>query len=169
MINKLKPKHKQVEFIDLCCGIGSFHYSMTKINKESKCILACDILQSAKNTYKENYNIDPLDDLRAIDYLKYNADIVFSGNPCQSFSNIGNRKGLKDNRGNLFLWIIDNVASLQKYPIFVFENVANLLTIEKGEIFKELKSRIEKYNYIVWYKVLLCSDFGIPQIEKEYL
>lgn len=167
LIDNLKPKTKQIQFIDLCCGIGSFHYSMTNINKNSKCVLACDILKSAQNTYKENYNIEPLNDLTKIKYLNYNADVVFSGNPCQSFSNIGNRKGLNDERGNLFLWIIENIINLQKYPIFVFENVANLLTIGKGEIFKQLKTRIEDYNYIVWYKVLLCSDYGIPQNRKR--
>lgn len=171
---------KQINFIDLCCGIGSFHYSIKKVNPDSKCILACDILKSARNTYKENYNLEPFCDLHDIDYSKYEAEVVFSGNPCQSFSNIRKRKGLNDSRGNLFLWIIENILGLKKYPCFVFENVYNLLKIgeirlkpdsnyfvEKGKIFETIKSKIESYNYLVWYKVLLASDYGIPQNRKR--
>ena len=165
-INKNKSQQflnstlKQIKFIDLCCGIGSFHYSIKKINPNSKCILACDILKSARNTYKENYNLESLCDLKDIDYSKYEADIVFSGNPCQSFSNIGKRKGLEDSRGNLFLWIIENILGLKKYPCFVFENVYNLLKINEGKTFEELKTKIESYNYLV-------SDYGIPQNRKR--
>lgn len=169
LIQELKQKQlkNNINFIDLCCGIGSFHYSMKKSNIKSNCILACDILKSARNTYKENYNVEPLNDLQDIDYSKYEADIVFSGNPCQSFSNIGKRKGLEDSRGNLFLWIIENILGLKKYPCFVFENVYNLLKIEEGKIFELIKTKIESYNYLVWYKILLASDYGIPQNRKR--
>lgn len=151
-------------FVDLCCGIGSFHLSM---GDRGQCVMACDILPSAKLTYKENYNIECLDDLTRVDYSTINADIVFSGNPCQSFSNIGKRAGLEDSRGDLFNFIIDNIVSTQKYKVIVFENVDGLTTHNNGETFKYLLSKIKALDYNVLWRVLLCSDYGIPQNRKR--
>ena len=163
MLAELSPV-KRYSFIDLCCGIGSFHYSMSN---RGTCVMACDILPFAKNTYYSNYGIECMDDLTKIDYTKINADIVFSGNPCQSFSNIGQHKGLDDQRGDLFNFIIDNIMSLQKYKVFVFENVDGLLSHNDGKTLKYLLNKIKLLKYNVLYKVLLCSDYGIPQNRKR--
>lgn len=163
----LLPFHYIPTYIDLCCGIGSFHYAMNEIFDYSRCVLASDILPSAKNTYYENYKIYPHDDLKMIDYENINADIVFSGNPCQSFSQIGNRKGLDDERGDLFNFIINNIMRLDKYKIFVFENVHGLITHDKGNTIKKLIQMINDVGYNAKYEVLLCSDYGIPQNRKR--
>lgn len=152
-------------FIDLCCGIGSFHLAASELDFE--CVMACDILKTARQTYKANYDMKPLKDLRDIDYSKFSAEIVFSGNPCQSFSNIGKHGGLEDERGDLFNFIIENIMSLRRFPIFVFENVVGLLSHEEGRTFSFLKEKIEEKGYSVLYKVLLCSDYGIPQNRKR--
>ena len=41
-----------MKYIDLFCGIGSFHYSFKKFGWE--CVMACDLEESARNTYKKN-------------------------------------------------------------------------------------------------------------------
>ena len=46
-----------VTYIDLFCGIGSFHYSFKKI-KLGMCNV--DIDNAVKETYKENYGLFPL-------------------------------------------------------------------------------------------------------------
>ena len=50
-----------VKYIDLFCGMGSFHYSFQKLG--FKCVMASDNYTPAKETYKQNYNIDVLDDI----------------------------------------------------------------------------------------------------------
>lgn len=164
---EIEKDDKKLTFIDLCCGIGSFHYSMVKNNKKTKCILACDILKTARETYKNNYNIEPMCDLKDINYNEYDADILFSGNPCQAFSQIGKRKGFEDERGDLFNFILDNIVSLQKYNIIVFENVYGLYTHDNGNTLKYIIDELNKYNYKVVIKILLCSNYGIPQNRKR--
>ena len=156
--------HPEYKFIDLCCGIGSFHYAM---RDSGKCVLACDILTAAQKTYERNYKIRCLGDLTKIDYAKYNADIVFSGNPCQSFSNIGKRNGFADERGDLFNYIIDNIIGIKKYKVVVFENVIGLCTHDSGNTLRYIITKIESYGYSVIYRTLLCSDYGIPQNRKR--
>ena len=158
--------HK-ITFVDLCCGIGSFHYSLKNVHNNSECILANDILKCARETYKMNYHVEPSQDIRDTDYSKITADIVFSGNPCQSFSQIGKRDGLEDSRGDLFNYIIENVLGTRSFKIAVFENVEGLLTHDSGKTFSKIIKGIESKGYSVLYRKLLCSEFGIPQNRKR--
>ena len=162
------PKQSMpLKFIDLCCGIGSFHYSMLKTNPESECVMACDILESARSTYEYNYKHIPLCDLKDINFNDYKADVLFSGNPCQAFSQIGKHKGFIDERGDLFNYILDKIVALETYNVIVFENVYGLYTHDGGKTFEYIIGELRKYNYKVITKILTCSDYGIPQNRKR--
>ena len=106
---KFKIKEsKVIKYIDLFCGIGSFHYSLKKLGWE--CVLACDIEKSAQDTYQENYNMKALGDIYKIDPKTVgHYDILCAGFPCQPFSQAGFHKGFEDKknkRGVLFYEIM---------------------------------------------------------------
>ena len=61
--------------------------------------------------------------------------LVYGGAPCQSFSVFGQRKGMDDPRGTL-LWDYLRVIRDIEPTCFIFENVAGLLTIDDGKVFK---------------------------------
>jgi len=156
---------EKIKFIDLFCGIGSFHYSFEKVGFE--CVMACDISKSAIDTYEKNYKIKPLGDITDIEpknIPKFN--IVCAGFPCQPFSNIGKHKGMNDDRGMLFYQIMKFV-SYHKPEIILLENVPALLKHDSGKTFLKIKNDIIKENYNVEYNVLLCSNYGIPQNRKR--
>lgn len=50
-----------VKYIDLFCGMGSFHYSFKKLGFE--CVMACDIYAAARNNYRLNHGMNPLGDI----------------------------------------------------------------------------------------------------------
>ena len=52
----------QYKYIDLFCGIGGFHQALDKLGK--KCILACDIDKDCRIVYKDNYNIEPIHNIK---------------------------------------------------------------------------------------------------------
>ncbi|MFA6308647.1 MAG: DNA (cytosine-5-)-methyltransferase, partial [Clostridia bacterium] len=62
--------------------------------------------------------------------LENEIDILTAGFPCQAFSIAGDRKGFEDERGNLFLSIINLVKQLdsahKKPRVLFLENVKNL-------------------------------------------
>ena len=47
---------KEVKYIDLFCGMGSFHYSFQKLG--FKCVMASDIYKPAKETYQSTKRAD---------------------------------------------------------------------------------------------------------------
>jgi len=158
-------KKKTIKFIDLCCGIGSFHNSFKKLGWE--CILSSDIDETTHEPYEKNYGIRPLGDLYKIDPKKIKPyDILCAGFPCQSFSQAGQHKGFDDSRGQIFHEIMKFVKT-NKPKVVVLENVSALLNHDNGGTFITIKGLLEKENYIIRHKILKCSDYGIPQMRKR--
>ena len=156
-----------VRFIDIFCGIGSFHYSFKKLNWE--CVMSCDIDDAVRETYKENYGLTPLGDITEIQPENVPTyDILCAGFPCQSFSQCGKHKGFGDDRGTLFFNIIKFIE-YHKPKIIILENVQGLLNHDGGRTFERIKNDIEKADYAVTYKVIKCSDYGLPQMRKRLI
>lgn len=156
---------KVVKYIDLFCGIGSFHYSFQKLG--FKCVMACDIYKPAKDNYKHNYNMEILDDI--CDIIPSNIesyDILCAGFPCQCWSQAGHQKGFKDSRGTMFSQVM-RFVKINIPKIIILENVPALLNHDKGKSFDKMKKELEGEGYTVIYKVLKCSDYGIPQMRKR--
>jgi DNA (cytosine-5)-methyltransferase 1 len=55
------------------------------------------------------------------------------------------------------------ILKARQPKFFVCENVKGLVTLQKGEILKKVVTEFESVGYKVKYKVLLASNFGIPQ------
>lgn len=156
-----------LKFVDLFCGIGSFHYSFDKFGWE--CVMSCDIDNAVKQTYKENYNQEPLGDITKIEPKDITPfDILCAGFPCQPFSQCGQHKGFEDERGTLFFNIMKFVK-FHKPKIIILENVQGLLAHDNGNTFQTIKTQIESEHYIVGHRVLKCSDYGIPQMRKRLI
>jgi DNA (cytosine-5)-methyltransferase 1 len=163
----LNIENKKMRFVDLFCGIGSFHHSFQKLGWE--CVMASDIDKAVHETYKENYGMQPLGDITTIDPQTIPMyDILCFGIPCQPFSQCGQRKGFEDNRGTLFFHVMKFVE-FHKPSILILENVQGLLNHDQGRTFERIKQEIEAANYSITYKVIKCSDYGLPQMRKRLI
>lgn len=159
--------NNQIKYIDLFCGIGSFHYSFKKLGW--KCIMACDIDDAVKKTYENNYELKPLDDITFIEAQDIpNYDILCAGFPCQPWSQCGKQKGFNDKRGTIFYHIMKFIK-YHNPKIIILENVQGLLNHDNGNSFSKMKLEIENENYLVKYTVLKCSDYGLPQMRKRLI
>jgi len=93
-------------------------------------------------------------------------DILVAGLPCQAFSGIGQQGGLKDRRGQLFLPLCTLLRKVRpKY--FVFENVASIVSKKNEFNFWLIMQAFYTHGYVVRYKKLLSSDYGVPQNRKR--
>ena len=156
---------EKIKFVDLFCGIGSFHYSFKKLGWE--CVMACDIIKNARDIYKLNYGMEALGDIYDIDPKTVKPyDILCAGFPCQPFSQAGKHKGFDDERGTLFYQVMKFVK-INEPGVVILENVQGLLNHDGGKTFDKIKGDLKKEKYDLVYKVLNCSEYGIPQMRKR--
>ena len=166
-LNKGIMNGAKIKYIDLFCGIGSFHNSFRK--KGWECILASDIDETTHEVYSQNYGIKPRGDIYKIDEKTVpHYDILCAGFPCQAFSQAGKQAGFSDKRGVLFMEIL-RFAKYHKPKILALENVQGLLKHDGGNTFNVISEKINEAGYNIHHKVLKCSDYGIPQMRKRLI
>lgn len=157
----------ELRFIDLCCGIGGFHYALKNLG--CKCVLASDIDEECRANYEINHKIKPVGDLTKIDIKTIpNFDILCSGFPCQPFSKAGEQKGFVDNRGNIFFDIC-KIIEYHKPKYLILENVRNLASHDNGNTWNVIKSKINELNYNTYEKPVILNTlyFGVPQTRER--
>ena len=158
---------EQLKFIDLCCGIGGFHYALQ--NMGYTCVMASDIDEECRRNYELNHKIKPLGDLKNIDVRSIpNFDILCAGFPCQPFSKAGGQKGFVDDRGNIFFDIC-NIIKHHNPKYLLLENVRNLVSHDKGNTWDVIRTKINELNYHTYEKPIILNTlyFGIPQSRER--
>lgn len=176
----------------LFAGVGGiclgFKNAKTK-NSKYKLLWANEIDEYACETYRNNFSHQLLEgDIKLVLHpekiadkkeqkyyqdlhekiLKEPIDILNGGFPCQAFSIAGERKGFEDDRGNLFLNIIDLIEQLgekfYKPRVLFLENVKNLQAHDNKKTYVHIKQKLEDCGYTVFEKVLNTMDYtDIPQ------
>jgi DNA (cytosine-5)-methyltransferase 1 len=156
---------------DLFAGAGglSLGASMAGIDV----LLAVERDQYAAATYKHNHphtNVI-IDDIKKIDIEKKATTLLFGGPPCQPFSLAGKQNGLDDVRGPLLFEII-RFAEHFKPKTILLEQVKGLLSAknpqgEKGGVFKQFISELERIGYIPKWQVCCAADYGVPQLRER--
>jgi len=105
-------------------------------------------------------------------FFDHQLTVLNGGFPCQAFSIAGERKGFEDERGNLFLSIIELINQMDKYSskprILFLENVRNLLSHDNGNTYKIIKAKLEECGYQIKEKVLNTMDYSdLPQTRER--
>ncbi len=209
----------------LFSGCGGLDYGfllynevLENLNKKNlfKIIWANDNNNAACRSYSKNFSVELFDnksqkeksgeiiacgDIRKIDFKQAlgteKIDIILGGFPCQDFSVLrGDRekKGIKVKRGRLYLDYVRSLYILEP-KLFVAENVAGLVSANKGEAYKKIiddfsnitnawKEIISEYDVlykynnikdkqieydIIFSKVIDFSRLGVPQRRKRLI
>jgi len=93
---------------------------------------------------------------------------IIGGPPCQSWSEAGALRGIKDKRGQLFYEYIRVLRD--KEPLFFLaENVSGILLPRHKEAFEEILNQFKSLNYNVEYKLLNAHDYDVPQDRKRVI
>lgn len=147
-------------------GVGGIDLAFEQTGK-FKVVYANEFDLSPVKTYELNSNIKvDCRDIRDVKATEIpDIDVVMAGFPCQAFSIAGKREGFNDEkgRGTLFFEVARIIEEKQPRIVFL-ENVKNLVTHDKGNTFKVIKTRLEEMGYHLKYKVLNASGYGnIPQ------
>lgn len=167
-IPKIPKTKRNIRVATLFSGIGAVEQAFERLKVAHEIVFACDNNAFVRQSYKANYKIQEevfFEDIINLNGKQFTEkiDILVGGSPCQSFSSVGKRKGLEDDRGNLVFEFIRIVKEATP-NIFIFENVKGLLTVNKGETFHKLiLPKFQKLGYSIYFETLNAKDFGIPQ------
>ncbi len=161
---------KAPAMISLFAGCGGLDLPFHRAGYKTK--LVNEFNQDAARTFERNFgirvNTNPIEDLDMESLPK--ADLVTGGFPCQDFSQIWKRPGLKGTRGNLYTYFLE-VVDRTKPKAFIAENVLGILTANNGKAINQIItdfSMIEP-GYVVIPKVYNFADYGVPQFRQRVL
>lgn len=181
-LNKsVKPEEIKVLSLFSGCGgldlgfVGGFKFRKKEYVKNNfKITFSNDFDSAATLVYKENkkyfkHNILEKDVSLIKESEISDFDFLIGGFPCQPFSNAGLRKGVEDERGNLFsdaIRIFTSAIKKGKKPIgFLFENVRGIISTKMPDgttVPDEIVKRMEELGYSTNYKLVKASDYGVP-------
>ena len=95
-------------------------------------------------------------------------DGIIGGPPCQSWSEAGAARGIKDKRGQLFYEFIRLLKAKQP-KFFLAENVSGMLISKHSEALEGIKElfRNAGIGYELSFKMLNVADYNVPQDRKR--
>ena len=154
-------------FIDFCSGIGAGRLGLQNLGLN--CLAFSEIDKNAEETYRKFFGAEEQNfgDLMKINTKELpNFDMMIAGFPCQSFSINGQRKGMKDERGQIIYGLI-KIMKDKNLKYFILENVKGLVNHEGGESLRIILDELDKAGYKVFYKVLNSLNYGVPQMRER--
>ena len=160
-----------MKILDLFCGCGGLSYGFEL--EGYQIVAGIDSWGDALNTFKLNHK-----NSLAIEYdlanpnyeslsksIGSSIDLIVGGPPCQGFSISGHRNP-EDPRNKLYIGFVEAVDFF-KPKAFLMENVPNLASMKKGEILRNVIREFTDLGYTLSYKIMLASDYGVPQNRKR--
>ncbi len=166
-----------MKFLDLFAGIGGFRAGLEQAGHT--CVFTCERDKFCQKTYKANWpghSIHP--DVRTLDPEGLPPfDLLVAGFPCQPWSSAGTSKlaslgratGFDDtDRGTLFFEIARILAARQP-PMFLLENVPNLMRFQKGEPFRQMMITLQELGYYVRHCIIDSSPWVAQKRRRLYI
>lgn len=134
-----------------------------------------EINSSAAKSFSRNHKGAKVlhGDIKDIDPLKLKEGndpvfIIMGGPPCQGFSLSNTRtRNMKNEKNFLFREFVRFVKKLQP-TWFVLENVWGLTNIEEGRTKEMIENCFRSLGYEINSKVLLASEYGVPQKRNRF-
>lgn len=173
---------EKIKVASLFCGcggmdlgvIGGFSYlGKEYMENPFEIVYAVDNDEYCTKIYNDNFKhkciVKDVRDIEVDEMPQF--DMLIGGFPCQSFSISAQnppRLGYKDERGMLFFEMVKILKERQP-RLFVAENVKGILSANKGKAFPMIVDEFRKAGYTVVHKLLLASDYGVPQKRERVI
>lgn len=99
-------------------------------------------------------------------YIDGEVDGIIGGPPCQSWSEAGSLKGIKDDRGKLFF---DYIRILKEFrpKFFLAENVSGMLANRHSEAVQNILQMFDEAGYDVSFTLVNAKNYGVAEERKR--
>lgn len=154
--------------LEICAGAGGQSFGLEAAGFAHE--LAVEIDHDAADTLRQNrpnWQVKT-EDVRDIDGLKYSGiDLLAGGVPCPPFSMAGKQLGADDER-DLFPEAIRLVSEARPKAVML-ENVKGLASARFDVYRQSIQTELENMGYFTDWKLLLSSQFGVPQLRPRFI
>ncbi len=160
---------KSPKVVSLFSGCGGMDLGFIQAGFEI--IWANDNNKDSVKTYIENIgNHIICKDITQVENSEIPEDfeVLIGGFPCQGFSIANNKRSMEDKRNHLYKEII-RIIKAKRPKFFLMENVKGLLSMEKGKVIEMIVNDFKELGYVVDYKILKASDYGVPQNRERVI
>lgn len=164
--------HPKAKVVDLFCGIGGMTHGFTLegfdvvagIDSDPHCRYGYERNNRTRFVSKDISDVTS-SQLRRLFGDSAAIEVLVGCAPCQSFSGLNRRRKQRDKTVPLekFARLIDGVRP----HIVSMENVKGLANEEKFPVFGLFLDTLRKCGYHVYYEVIDCSNYGVPQRRKR--
>ena len=144
----------------LFAGIGGIERGLTEAGVTAA--LLCESYEPARSVLRARFGEVPLcDDIREMDRLP-DTDLVTAGFPCGDLSQAGRTAGITGEASGLVAEVF-RLLSLNRTPMVLFENVRNMLYLDKGAAIRYLVTMLEELGSRWAYRLVDSRFAGVPQ------
>ena len=158
-----------MKLVSLFTGCGGLDLGFEKAG--FSVIWANEYDKAIWETFLHNFSHSKLDKRSIVDVPSSEipeAIGIIGGPPCQSWSEAGAGRGIKDDRGKLFYEYIRILKD--KEPLFFLaENVSGILSSRHEKAFSGILESFKKLNYNVNYTLLNANDYDTPQDRERVI
>ena len=158
-----------MKLVSLFSGAGGLDLGFKKSGFET--IWANEFDEKIRKTFEFNFPGTILDGRSIVDIKSDEVpevDGFIGGPPCQSWSEAGAGRGIKDHRGQVFYDYIRLLKDKQP-KFFLAENVSGILHSKYAEAFDGIVKEFENAGYNISQELLNVNDYNVPQDRKRVI
>jgi DNA (cytosine-5)-methyltransferase 1 len=157
--------------LDMFSGCGGL--SLGFENAGYDILMGIDNYYPALETFQNNHSTSATACLDLVNAVPEDAsrsitkkvDVIIGGPPCQGFS-IAGKRIIDDDRNKLYKSFVEFVGYF-KPKAFLMENVPNIVSMANGLIKDAIIEDFQNLGYTTVYKILLASNYGVPQNRRR--
>lgn len=160
------------------CGGSSTGYRMAGC----RVAYANEFVEAAARTYRLNCapeTVVDMTDIRDLEGISFEPDIIDASPPCTSFSSAGRRElgwgkkkaysGEKEQRSDDLFFEFVRILRDRRPKVFVAENVAGLIKGTAKGVFIKIMGELKASGYRVEARLLDAQWLGVPQVRARLI
>jgi len=166
------PTPQRITAVELFCGAGGLAHGF--FLEGIDVIAGFDLDKTCKYAYEKNnstkfieQDVSGLDGQEIKELFPEGSIKVLAGcAPCQPFSPYTRTKKKENDKWDL-LYEFSRIINQVHPDIVTMENVPTLKSFDGGRVFSDFVENLKKEGYHLWYQVVNCLDYGLPQHRRR--
>ncbi len=147
--------------VGLFSGVGGLELGLSRAGHRA--VMMCENDRVARAVLDARFpEITKHGDIRTLDALPAETQLVAAGFPCQDLSQAGRTAGIEGEKSGLVSEVF-RLLRTHRAPWVLLENVPFMLLVKNGRAFDHVIEQLESLGYRWAYRIIDSRAFGLPQ------